>query len=113
MEIIKLDKSKINDLDLPDGVSSVYYLKNKLENIGYGFINYDSPKEIELFIKEDYRSDDLGKELFKRIYDDFERDLIHIEVELENYPMIKIIEEFNGVNVGTNQGITSYVIKKN
>ena len=112
MEIIKIERNKISDLDLPDSVKDVYYLKNELETVGYGFINYGSLKEIEMFIKEDYRGEEHGKELFKRLYDDFEGDTIHLEVELANYPMIKIIEDFNGVNIGTNDGNTRFIIKK-
>ena len=41
-----------------------------------------------------------------------EGDTIHLEVELANYPMIKIIEDFNGVNIGTNDGNTRFIIKK-
>ena len=113
MEIIKMNREAISDFDLPGNVNDVYYLKNELETIGYGFINYNSPKEIEIFIKEEYRGEECGKDLFQAIYNDFEKDVIHLEVELENYPMIKIIEEFNGINLGTNEGITRYVIKKN
>ena len=112
MEIVKIKKEKINDIDLPDNVKEVYYLKNELETIGYGFINYDASNEIELFIKEDYRGEECGKELFKQLYDDFAKDIIHLEVDYKNYPMIKIINEFNALDLGTNDGIVKYVIKK-
>jgi len=112
MEIVKIDRTKIDDLDLPDNVKEVYYLKNELETIGYGFINYGSMKEIEIFIKDDYRGEEHGKMLFKELYDHFLGDVIHMEIELENYPMIKIVEEFNGINLGTNDGIVRYILKK-
>jgi hypothetical protein len=112
MEIIKISKDAIKDIDLPESVNEVYYLKNDLETIGYGFINYDSNNEIEIFIKDEYRGEDCGKELFQRLYDDFERDIINLEVKIENYPMIKIINEYKALDLGTNEGIVKYVIKK-
>ncbi len=112
MEIVKISKDKTNDMDLPDNVFDVYYLKNELETIGYGFINYDSDNEIEIFIKDEYREEENGKKLFEAIYNDFSKDEIKLKVDLENYPMIKIIEEFNGLNIGTRDGIVRYVIKK-
>ena len=113
MEIIKMKKEAVEGFDLPNSVTDVYYLKNELETIGYGFINYNAPKEIEIFVKDEYRGEECGKELFQTIYNDFLNDVIHLEVELENYPMIKIVEEFNGINLGTNEGVTRYIIKKN
>ena len=112
MEIVKINKNKISDMELPDNVNDVYYLKNELETIGYGFINYDSDNEIEIFIKEEYRGEENGKKLFETIFNDFSKKEIKLKVDLENYLMIKIIEEFNGLNIGTREGIVKYVIKK-
>ena len=113
MEIVKIKKEVVDDLDLPLNVKEVYYLKNELETIGYGFINYDADNEIEIFIKEEYREYENGKKLFTELFNDFDRNEINLRVELSNYPMIKIIEEFNGLNLGTRDGIVKYVIKKN
>lgn len=112
MEIVKLLKNQIEDIDLPENVNEVYYLKNKLEMIGYGFINYNSLNEIEIFIKEDYREEGNGKILFDAIYKDFNKKDIHLRIDLNNYPMLKIVEEYNGLDLGTNDGFVSYVIKK-
>ena len=112
MEIVKINREKIEDLDLPNNVSEVYFLKNELEVLGYGFINYMAKNEIEIFIKEDYRGDEHGKELFAKIFSEFKGEEVHLQVSLDNYPMIKIIENYNPLNLGTNKKITSYVIKK-
>ncbi len=112
MEIIKINREKIEDLDLPANVTEVYFLKNELEILGYGFINYNTKNEVELFIKEDYRGDEHGKELFSKLFSEFQGEAIHLQVSLDNYPMIKIIEGYNPLNLGTNKRITSYVIKK-
>lgn len=112
MEIIKLSRDKITDLDLPENVMEVYFLKNALDVVGYGFINYNSVNEIEIFIKEDYRGEEYGSELFSKLYDSFEGREIHLQVELSNYPMIRIVEGYNPLNIGTHDGLVSYVLKK-
>ena len=112
MEIVKISREQIDDLDLPVGVSEVYYLKNELETIGYGFIDCNADNEIEIFIKEEYRKEENGKKLFSAIFKDFPKEEIKVQVEVTNYPMIKIIEEFNGLSIGTRDGIVKYVIKK-
>ena len=113
MEIIKVLKDTVQDIDLPMQVEEVYLLKNQLDIVGYGFINYDSSNEIEMFIKEDYRGEENGKLLFKKLYKDFKKGTIRLEIDINNYPMLKIVEEFGGTNLGAFEGKESYVIKKN
>jgi len=137
MIIIKTDRKLINDIDLPEEIESIYlayynnnrndlkdietkdvkelinYLeKEKVEIAGYGYINYDSANDIELFIKEDYRGSLCGEELFSKILKDCDRDKLCFTVALENYPMIRILEKYNAINLGTNNGIVKYVMKK-
>lgn len=137
MLIIKTDRNLINDIDLPEEIESIYlgyydnnrddlkeidnkdvkelinYLdKEKVEIAGYGYTNYDSANDIELFIKEDYRGSLCGEELFERILKDCDKERLSFSIALENYPMIRILEKHNAINLGTNNGIIKYVMKK-
>jgi GNAT superfamily N-acetyltransferase len=137
MLIIKADKDLINGIDFPDEIEFIYlgyyndnrddlkdvenkdvkelinYLeKEKVEIAGYGYMNFDSANEIEIFVKEDYRGSLCGEELFERILKDCNKERLSFNVALENYPMIRILEKHNAINLGTNNGIVKYVMKK-
>ena len=110
---IKIVSKDIVDFDLPAMVENVYLMRNELDVIGYGFLNYGSNNDLEIFIKEDYRGNHYGKNLFAYLLNEVkDRKELKFHIDHTNYPMIRIIEKYNPLNMGTSEGVREYLIIK-
>lgn len=100
MDIIKIDSIKFKDVFNIDIDSSVeiYILKNPT-TIGYGLIKDTRENTLNIYIKEEYRSNGYGTKLFK--------ELINIIRKTKKYKDISLIvskEDTNINNIIKNNG---------
>lgn len=93
-----------------------YELTNNNETIGFGTINKDNNNLLSVYIKDEYRGNGYGTELFNNLlsharnmgYNDAK-----LTVSKHNTPAIKMIQGANGFETSTNNEYASYVVPLN
>ncbi len=111
--MIKLiTRKQLGNIDVPEHIEYIYLLDDK----GYGYIDLGTDNEIKLFIKEEYRGQGLGTELFSRIYKDIDKEIIEFNLSksiIDEYKVIRIItNHYNAKDVTTINNVTKYIIRK-
>ena len=108
---MKLEEISINDLNVghEDNINKVYkYLKDDTI-IGNAIITNDEDNKVNIYIEESYRGNGYGKVLFKEILSIINKD---ITVKTNNPIMKSIIAYYNGIELSTNKGVTTYRVPK-
>ena len=86
-----------------------YKVNNKV--VGYGIIKNNKFDMIKLYIDEKYQNNHFGSELFKKLLETI-NEKIYVSTTIENIKMIKIILNNHGIEIGRNNGIITYEIKR-
>lgn len=111
MNINKIDKINEFDIDIPDNIKEIYEVVNDNIKIGYVFILDDNINEIYIYIKEEYRSNGYGTEVFKNILKKFnDRKELFFNIDLKNIIAICMIVNQGGINLGNSRGYTKLVL---
>lgn len=108
----KIEESLMQTLNI-DKSSEAFALYKEDVIIGYGLIYGKSIKQIEIFIKEEYRSNGYGKILFGRMLGELKKKNIKnikIIFPRENYRIKNIIISFGGIQANTNQKEDTYFL---
>lgn len=84
-----------------------YVIDNNI--VGYGVYRNKKYDMIQIYIKEKYQNKGYGKELFGHIIklDDKEKD---VSVKEDNIKMVKIIRDYDGKEIGLNNGIKTFTV---
>lgn len=115
MDLVKIEDTKIDflkniiDFTIP-GTS--YELIDNNETIGYGRINENDIDPIFIYIKEEKRSNGYGTKLFKMLLDKINHNEITINITDKMLYISNIISKYNSIEIGKNQKIITYKIKK-
>ena len=93
--------------------STKYLLTKDDKEIGCGYIFSRLVNPIEIYIKEEARSNGYGKMLFIKllqIIHDSDRTNLMFEIEIQNHEMNNILSSLGGRHVGTNNGKNRWVM---
>ena len=80
--------------------------------VGYGILRDNKYDMIQIYIDEKYENNHYGSELFKKMLELTNKN-IYVSVNGENIKMNKIIRNNNGIEIGRNDGIYTYMIENN
>lgn len=101
--------NKVIDFSVP---GKNFVLKNDEKIIGYSRINNAEEDDIFIYIKEEYRGNGYGKELFKLSFEKMQKNEIILNVSKQNIQMIKIINSYKNKEILNNPKYIKYGIKK-
>lgn len=93
--------------------SEKYLLMDGDRQIGYGYIIETEMNPIEIFVNEEERSNGYGKLLFKnliQIAKENGKNALFFEIKRENYRFTNIVSSSGARRIGTNDGITKWVL---
>ena len=86
-----------------------YLINNNV--VGYGLVRDSGYDMIRIYIDKNYENNHYGSELFKYMINLIDKD-IYISVNGENIKMNRIIRNNNGIEIGRNNRIYTYLIKR-
>lgn len=112
MNFYKLDEKMINSLNIKE-TSEAYALEENNEIIGYGIILNNDNSKIEIFIKEEYRSNGYGKLLFRKMLEELKKQSykeIKITFQKNNYRIKNIIVALGGLQLRTDHQEETYLV---
>lgn len=101
--------NKVIDFSVP---GKNFVLKNDEKIIGYSRINNAEEDDVFIYIKEEYRGNGYGKELFRLTIDETEKEEFVFNVSKQNIQMIKIINSYKNKEILNNPKYIKYGIKK-
>lgn len=112
MQFYKLENNIIKNMNIKED-SEVFALEKENTIIGYGIIDKKNINELEIFIKEEYRSNGYGKLLFAKMLEELKKQN-YKEVKLafsrNNYRIKSIIINFGGLQIHTNANEETYIV---
>lgn len=112
MEFYKIDNKLLNTLNINDN-DTTYVLEKDDIVIGYGIITKENKNKIEIFIKEEYRSNGYGKYLFGKMLEELKKDnykKIELTFKRDNYRIKNIIVYYGGLQLRTGLKEETYMI---
>ena len=89
-----------------------YAFKNGEKTIGYSRINDVEEDNIFIYIKEEYRGNGYGKELFRLSFEKMQKNEIILNISKQNIQMQKIIENYQNIKIINEPKYIKYAIKK-
>ena len=110
MDFYKIDNKIINNLKED---ADAYVLEKYKNIIGYGVVSVDNNNIIEVFIKEEYRSNGYGKLLFGKMLEVLKIKKykeVTLTIKKDNYRIKNIISYYGGKQLYTNNEEESYIL---
>lgn len=101
--------NKVIDFSVP---GKNFVLKNDEKIIGYSRINNAEEDDVFIYIKEEYRGNGYGKELFKLSFEKMQKNEIILNISKQNIQMQKIIENYQNIKIINEPKYIKYAIKK-
>ncbi len=92
--------------------SHLIIVKQGADVIGLGKINLDK-KDISLYIEKKHQGNGYGRSLFLELIKkskDMDLKEVYLNCLTDNYKIKKIIADFGGVHISTNNGYARYII---
>ena len=112
MNFYQIDKKLINITNI-ENIHKAYALENEKKIIGYGITTNNVNNKIEIYIKEEYRSNGYGKILFGKMLEELKKENykeIKLVYSRDNYRIRNIIEYYGGKQLYTNEKEESYIL---
>lgn len=113
MIILKEGDNKLKDSLENKNCEKVFELLKDDEMIGIGTINKDLDDQIMIFIKKELRGNGYGKILFGEMKNKMKElgyEKINLKFEKSNIKMLKIVKDYGGLHLETNNKTLEYVV---
>ena len=112
MIFYEVKKETLNDIN-NEKIIKAYVLEKDKDILGYGIITNTDINKIQVFIKEEYRSNGYGKYLFGKMVEEIKKENykdVNFVIKKENYRIKNIIVYFGALHLYTDKEEECYVL---
>ena len=112
MKFYEVKKEDITTID-KEQMEKCYVLKKDNDIVGYGVIKNADINKVQIFIKEEFRSNRYGKFLFGKMLEELKKDNykdIKFLIKKEEYRIKNIIIYYGGLHLYTDKEEECYIL---